>query len=604
MSGRERTINRATLEERLMSQHTADQLATMHRQWVRIVQHDRQLFKQYGKKAGAVTQPTRKAQRAGAIAFMATNRDIASAWFTSLSRDALRVLEYITWHGPTRLDIMEHALNIKISEVKQKNSMGRGRVLTLRKEFGFLILRIVQSYYGVYTNKTGYVVELPMSFRIAAQKFLPEPACFNLVPIDQEIPAGFSCRFDEMLPANLVRAVQFITQGHMDTKKNGQPSVRGLRDLCRIANIREFFPGGKGELKYLRSRILAATIQALKPGLPESGLQPAAMVKDIFQEWTDSSFSITENLLPHIKIKDRYYSSTFNTNIKPVLAELLADMEPGKYYDVSNIIEYTFLRKPKLEEVSMLRLVFKSEEDTDYGTWPRDEAVSYWNFHDLITGPTVCGFFFLAAALGLVEMTYDLPVNPIYHRPKHEGLTPFDGLKCVKLTRLGAYVTGAEDDYQGQAGMEDGISITMDRERLLLTLHGHDPIIELNLDKCMERIGSGRFRLTFDSLFRECRSGKDIREKESMFRQLAGGKLPRAWKAFFRHAKSRLQPLAQEEDMTVFRLADDQELLHIIASDPALSKIILRVEGKRIAVKNKDMTRLRRQLRKYGYRMD
>ncbi len=585
--------------EAMVLDHTSSELLDMIRFWHGFIREYFGLRIRHSRRLGLDRFiPGRKADRVRILCNILADREIVRAWLNSLSSRALEVVTRLAWFGPCRLDLLEQMTGATLCKEKQERYHTD---LELRDEFSFLGLQ--KSWRYLYKKETTYVF-MPICFRYSVMINTDPPVNWHLNPVSSSIPADHSCCFEASAPTEVLLASEFIRKGLLTLRKDGKPSARGLADLQKVTRMEEFFPREKGELKNLRANLVASFL-GKKTGYDPSLEAPHEALRELFRLWLESDYTITDKLLPHLKIHDVYYSKSFNVNVKEQLRDLLLEMVPGRFYTIGNIIDYMILRKKSLEEIPYQVLVYSFCSTSLHGKDIKDTSrVTAWNFHYVVTEPLIKAFLFLAASIGMVELRYSRPENPLFRRAGFPGLTPFDGLKGVCLTPLGAYLTGASSKYTAKSTENAGAEIFLDQERLLLTLTGSDPIKELTLEKCMEKIGSGRYLLTFDSLFRECTTRKDIKVKEDMFRSLAGGKLPRVWKDFFKRAQNRLYPLMREPDMMVFRVADEPELMEILVSDPALASLILKVQGRRIAVKGKDARKLRNRLRKYGYLME
>ena len=593
---RELTKQQTNLVHQLVETYNSDELGRFYKAWVSFLSRDFALLWKNTKLAWTMKKLTRKRERAEAIAVLVTDRRITKAWAETLPPEARKVAEYLTWFGVTRLDILEKLTGICVYQKEKERYSSR---LKLRETFQFLSLR--SPYWGYTTYPERVLVSIPLPFATAMQTALPPPAGANLNPAKEKIAAAYDCNFEQEAPFEISRALGFIQQGHMPLKQNGMPRVKGIENLIKVTGMREFFPEGREEFKYLRAKVIAMVILQSWNKTQTGELPLHEIVRELFEMWQAGGFTFVATMLPHLKVKDKY-ALRYADNIKPILASLLKEMTPGKWYTKENLVEYTILRRPLLLEISAyeLQYVCAEESDLDYEIESK-ERIYEWNVHFVVTAPTVQAFFFLAAALGLVEIAFGLPRNPLFRRPKHEGLTPFDGLKGVRLTELGAYVSGQTRHYEAREVKQEETTLFLDPQRLFLTLSGHDPLLELNLQKFMESVGAGRYHLTFESLFATCQSKREIRQAKKLFDRLAGGKLPSVWQDFFKRALERLQPIEQEKDLRVFKLADNSELLRIVSTDPLLSSIILKVEGRRVALKVSDLRRFRNQLKKYGY---
>jgi hypothetical protein len=49
------------------------------------------------------------------------------------------------------------------------------------------------------------------------------------------------------------------------------------------------------------------------------------------------------------------------------------------------------------------------------------------------------------------------------------------------------------------------------------------------------------------------------------------------------------------------KVSADEEIRHLLASDPVLREIVLKVEGLRITVRQSDLKKLARRLEQFGY---
>lgn len=76
---------------------------------------------------------------------------------------------------------------------------------------------------------------------------------------------------------------------------------------------------------------------------------------------------------------------------------------------------------------------------------------------------------------------------------------------------------------------------------------------------------------------------------------------PAIWEQLFQKTLSRLSPLIAEPDMVVFKIGADEEIRRLLASDPILREVALKVEGLRIAVHQTDLKKLAKRLEQFGY---
>jgi hypothetical protein len=211
------------------------------------------------------------------------------------------------------------------------------------------------------------------------------------------------------------------------------------------------------------------------------------------------------------------------------------------------------------------------------------------------------GYAFLLAAFGLAEIAYVSPAHDTYRRPKKEYLTPYDGLRFVRLTPLGEYVFRQRTTYELAAVAPTRSPIILDEARLLATCRDADPLTELALGQFLEKLVPGRYRMTPKSFLGGCGSRADIEERIRLFRRVVSATPPAIWERFFERTLARIAPLNLEPEHIVLKISDDEEIRRLFASDPVLREIALKVEGRRIAVRQTDLKKLAKRLEQFGY---
>lgn len=171
-----------------------------------------------------------------------------------------------------------------------------------------------------------------------------------------------------------------------------------------------------------------------------------------------------------------------------------------------------------------------------YDTWQYNVLVNEHNAFSLLVEPLVKGYTFLLAAFGAVEIAYDLPTNPLYHRSNKPYLTPFDGLRFVRITPLGEFVFGHTETCDVSINAKPRGAIVLDEIRLMAFSDHTDPLTDLALDRVMERIAPGHFRMTFRSFLSRCSSRGDVEEQIRLFRRTISKNPPPMWEHFFEQA--------------------------------------------------------------------
>jgi hypothetical protein len=171
----------------------------------------------------------------------------------------------------------------------------------------------------------------------------------------------------------------------------------------------------------------------------------------------------------------------------------------------------------------------------------------------------------------------------------------------VRLTPLGEFVFRRRDTCEVTGGAPTRATIILDEVRLLALCRNPDALTELSLGQFMENLAPGRYRMTPKSLVGGCGSREELEERLRLFRRVVSATPPAIWEAFFERTLARTAPLDLEPDYLVLKVSADEEIRRLLASDPVLREVVLKVEGLRIAVRRSDLKKLAKRLEQFGY---
>lgn len=202
-------------------------------------------------------------------------------------------------------------------------------------------------------------------------------------------------------------------------------------------------------------------------------------------------------------------------------------------------------------------------------------------------------FAYLLCSLGMAEIAVN--ENKIKN-------TPFSNLEYLRLTPLGCYVLGTDQEYEPPQ-MEHVAYFELDPDRLIIrSLVEPNPYAQLLMDTSVP-ISTNRFQTSAMSFLANCRTRNDVESKINIFRQFIADELPPLWQRFFMQLLQHCHPLM--EDRTSYQhytlKPDNTELIELVTTDPVLRSIVIRAEGYRLLVKTVDIRKFEIQLKKHGY---
>jgi hypothetical protein len=114
-------------------------------------------------------------------------------------------------------------------------------------------------------------------------------------------------------------------------------------------------------------------------------------------------------------------------------------------------------------------------------------------------------------------------------------------------------------------------------------------------------MGNNRYKMDDQSLLKGCTGKSAVEEKIKQFKQHIAKKPPQIWLDFFKKILNQYKPLTAVESLKIYKLADNPELMQLMARDSVLKKYILKVEGGYVAIQQKEYAMVKKRLLALGY---
>ena len=75
-------------------------------------------------------------------------------------------------------------------------------------------------------------------------------------------------------------------------------------------------------------------------------------------------------------------------------------------------------------------------------------------------------------------------------------------------------------------------------------------------------------------------------------------------KVRFKELENKINPLQHKNDLSVYKINPSEELISLIARDEILKKNILKVEDYHIAIKDRNLGKVKKRLGEFGFFID
>lgn len=529
------------------------------------------------------------------------SRKLYQRFVATLDPEVKTLLEYLALKGPLNHKMIEKELGITTYTIASEEiglNRYRRESVKLLPKFMVLPADIPFSYY--YGRESKVVFFLPKRLQKVIS-VLSSPADGRLTSLPEVPAATKSTKVfygEELILRELPGLIIYLNNKRPKLSKKGRPNAASIRSLSKKLALTEYYPDTKQkELMHMRTNMLASLLLQLDD-LPNNA-SPPDLIKHLFRKTYPLHFRSGLHLLTYVNGMSNLRSTAFRMveygsadYIRPLYQQEWVNHDAWQYYHQSTAFHIDFI-EPR--EQDRLELEIPGEfTKTSYST---TLGISPHFGQKFIQWPILRGHLFLFAAWGLLDLVYEEP------NCKAIGITcdsPYDGVRFIRLTPLGAYVFGYTDEYESDVTQPFELGLSDDVLSILLTA-GDMELASRAIASFARPVGNKRFQTNADMFLQDCNTAKDLKQKIDLFSTLFPGDLPANWQTFFRELSQKANPLTEEEFQVFSINPNDQKLLQLLAQDEQIREICSKAEGYRILVRIKDFKRLQKLLRAYGY---
>jgi len=531
-----------------------------------------------------------------ALAVPVSEPEVMREWTARFSAAARQALQLVAWEGSMSDPELAKRIGVSVLEPGGAGATGSKR---LKSGFPLLQHSVFKSFWGADGNTD--FIELPPLVASVVRQACPEAGRLQVGDAGAP-PAGTTVFRDE---ENVLKVMpflsRFIRQGELRMTQQGEPSARSLVRIRDASGLAEFYDRKQpSELSCLRVRMLLDVLRDIE-GLAESS----------------SAFGYLREVIAAYLVPRRFPHGWFFYYVRGMVHcrsqlgsdlhlrywKVLENLPTGGWITVEAILRQARLLSLDLAPLGLRcadRYLYVTSEWRGWGNKKR--YLTPGVYRDALQVPLLKAFLYLYASLGLL----DIACRPLAgSSPTGDSavLTVFDGLASVRLTDLGAVMTGRRDGSPEGRGPEP-LQYELDPDHLFITCNRADPIADISLQRFARKIASRRYRVDAASFLQACADEGALRLKISSFRQETSCSVPPLWDRFFEELLERAEVVRPVDDLLVFRLVTDNPTgLSSIYSDRELRCLVLKAEGGYLLVKKSDVAKLKKRLAELGYLM-
>lgn len=448
------------------------------------------------------------------------------------------------------------------------------------------------------------------------KRVVPKPYGAELHKVE-EFKGKYVANYEKEVIENFEAYLEMKRSGDTKVSGAGKPLKNSMMKFERYAKISEFYPETTEiGLKDLKKELIIKIMDGYRIDIIKEKNNPVEMLKEFLNRmFTGEGFvekvygykqvtmSLVKILHPNLKgiRKDEENLELYLSAFK----KLLMDMGRFSWLSIDNICEYIYYNDipPTPYPIGYIHYYLKIEDKFSGGVndiYFRD----YNSVFNYLVKPIVQGMMFIMSVFGVIEIAYDTPEKTKEITTSDGYLSCFSHAKYVKITDFGKYVLNMTKEYSEFKENDEKMTIELSESELLITTKGEDKLKKILIAKMANQIADGIYKVTYQSVFSECSTTADVRNKIADFKKRIAGKLPENWVKFFEMVEGKLIPIEPITEMLVYKLKEEPELISIVAKNEEIKKLIFKAEGYHILVEKKNLNKLKKALAENGYFSD
>lgn len=537
----------------------------------------------------------RKREIARLLAITFSDEGIFISWIKSLPYMVCKVFETIVWEGDKQIVDLNARTKGDIYLGEDLKRLNRDH---LKSDYCLFLLEFKK--HEDFDGNPVINLSLPWSVRKSCRRHLPKPKGYYLKALKTIGPTRYQF-YDKGRILNAFPVLnEFIGQGHLEVTRNGMLSKLALARLSKQCDLDEFLPDhADSPAKLMRVELVAFLIHSCNRKFEQTS--PIEFLKEVVQHFEHLTEPFLIRFLDHVK--GWYHASKFfQTNFNSQFIRLIKELPQAKWISLKQLNRFVEVRDFELhvvEEEAANNLHFPKNWE---GWGNRKYSLKPRHFYDSIIIPYLQINLFLFAALGMVDIHFDLAMEDTQLPDGCSFFNPYDGIKYIRLTALGAFVLGLTKEYEQTGQHKEHTELLLDENRLLASISKPDARMEMILEQIGERIGRLRFKADYQSILKDCNSEDELVAKINRFKTLVVNEMPGNWQKFIGDVQRKGNSLKQEDEMVIIGIDPmDSVLVDLFTSDDELRQMVLLAEGYHILVRKRDITQFQQRLRIFGY---
>jgi hypothetical protein len=513
--------------------------------------------------------------------------------------------KYIAYMHPKQREFLDYVLwadNISLEKIieqfpgiKATRSSRYGIDVTITDPKGILKewkqFFFHQNPYSHYHQeiKPEYVYfQMPAFLRLLLSLYYPKPKGYFIQPIeegqldDKYLIVNYEKAIFEELPLilvyNLQRKIKYSVKVYPI-----QASIKKMAKSLNLAEV-EFY-----QEFCIRSGMLAGLIDGYfnQDILKYSSLD---IIKWLFGEKIINSVKLPY-LFPYITGFNKLNEYDLSVHYFIDFVELINKHAGKQWIEVDNLLKYIQYRFFDYNPFLNYNISQKLGVDESYFDSPEITKVAFTS-REFGSDGLIRACIYLYASWGLLELAFDPKLPAVY--------SVYDNIVAYRLTNLGAFILNKTNTYEQPRGSENRLIFAEDGP--FIKVEGSNDWASAILDNVADKVSNSRYKFSPVKFLSDVNDYVQLQNKIKVFKEVAAEQLPTYWESYFNKLVNNTKALKPVSNLHVFQLpVNEKEVIKLMASDNSLRKIIIKAEGFKILIEERNLRKFKNRMRELGY---
>lgn len=521
-------------------------------------------------------------------------KELFKRFYNSLSMEAQKVIEYLTWYGVSNLRLIDSFYKIKAS---------------------------IDDYYGnsndpfIQSIKPAYTRDILLSpgLRYIFKKHIKPPAGFEIRYLDS---METDCEHKEIIGddsiLNQISAIlHFIKQeGVLSRGLEKKLLKKVVKKAVITFNIYEPFKELDGMDADVYTLKTSTLLKFLSMTEDLEFDEPIDFLKELINDYTsgviDRELNIDDILFfPFVKgAKSSFNTIMFLKRGRYAVINLIKSLNANQWVSIDNIATSLCLK----EETEIFNTIYFGENLT---VKVDSELISPYHYGDLelldkrdlqnfLVTPMVKGIAMFLHSIGAVDIAVSKYGVKTKQKVDSKYLTPYDFITSVRLNQLGLKLFNRPSKYVVKK--ENDLEYKFLENKSIILTKGSDPGIENFFKRIGDKISDTDYIVTPISFIKECNNYDDVVYNVDRLEEYLNCENSGVWQDLITKVESRVNPIYNEQELIVVNLPmENQEFVEEVINNPSINTLYTMVEGGRIAFNAKNLSVFKNKMKKIGY---